>query len=106
VKLRYVNPLTGEAVMPTLSATLQLVPAGFETAPYRSTESAVCVALEGKGRVEFENQSFEWTENDIFVVPSWVPRRLFAESESILFSFSDRVAQEKLGIWREKRGDS
>jgi gentisate 1,2-dioxygenase len=106
VRLRYVNPLTGESVMPTLSATIQLLPAGFETAPYQSTESAVFVALEGKGRIEFESQSFEWTGNDIFVVPSWVPHRLIAESESILFSFSDRVAQEKLGIWREKRGNS
>jgi gentisate 1,2-dioxygenase len=26
-----------------------------------------------------------------------------ADSESVLFSFSDRAAQEKLGLWREQR---
>jgi len=27
-----------------------------------------------------------------------------ARAESVLFSFSDRPVQEKLGLWREKRG--
>jgi len=28
-----------------------------------------------------------------------------AQSEAVLFSFSDRAAQEKLGLWREERGE-
>ena len=29
-----------------------------------------------------------------------------ATSEAVLFSFSDRLVQEKLGLWREARGNS
>ena len=39
----------------------------------------------------------------MFVAPSWAPQRHRAESEAVIFSFSDRAAQEKLGIWREER---
>ncbi|MFY9531167.1 MAG: gentisate 1,2-dioxygenase [Candidatus Acidiferrales bacterium] len=103
VKLRYANPLTGGPVMPTMSAAIQLIPAGFETAPYRSTDGTVFLVIEGKGRSHVGETSFDWAENDIFVVPSWAPQQHAAEKEAVLFSFSDRVAQEKLGIWREQR---
>jgi gentisate 1,2-dioxygenase len=106
VKLRYVNPLTGGPAMPTMSAAIQLIPAGFSTAPYSTTESQVFAVLEGKGRTQFDGQSLDWVQNDIFVVPSWTPYRLVAESETVLFSFSDRAAQEKLGIWREQPGSA
>jgi gentisate 1,2-dioxygenase len=103
VKMRYANPLTGGSVMPTMSAAIQLIAAGFQTATYRSTDSTVFVVVEGRGRSSVGEVSFDWTENDVFVVPSWAPQRHTAESETVLFSFSDRVAQEKLGLWREHR---
>ena len=106
VKLRYVNPVTGGSVMPTMSATLQLLPAGFRTAPYRSTDGTVFVVIEGRGRSQIADASFDWAENDVFVAPSWAPQRHHAESEAVLFSFSDRAAQEKLGLWREQRDES
>ena len=65
--------------------------------------SATRVVVEGKGQSSVGETSFEWEENDIFVVPSWIPQRHRAESEAVLCSFSDRVAQEKLGLWREQR---
>jgi gentisate 1,2-dioxygenase len=105
VKLRYVNPVTGGSVMPTMSAALQLLPAGFRTAPYRSTDGTVFVVIEGRGRSQIADASFDWAENDVFVAPSWAPQRHHAESEAVLFSFSDRAAQEKLGLWREQRDE-
>jgi gentisate 1,2-dioxygenase len=48
-KLRYVNPATGASPMPTIGAFAQLLPAGFATAPYRSTDATVYVCLEGEG---------------------------------------------------------
>ncbi len=103
VKLRYANPITGGAVLPTISAAAQLLPAGFETVPYRSTDGTVFIAVEGKGRSLIAGAAFDWKENDIFVAPSWALQQHRAETEAVLFSFSDRVAQEKLGIWREER---
>jgi len=39
-------------------------------------------------------------------VPSWVPVSHHAEREAVLFSYSDRPVQEKLGLWREQRGNA
>jgi gentisate 1,2-dioxygenase len=103
VKLRYANPMTGGPAMPTMSAAVQLLAAGLSTAPYRATDGTVFVVVEGRGRSEIGDATFEWAENDVFVAPSWARRRHHAEGECVIFSFSDRAAQEKLGIWREER---
>jgi gentisate 1,2-dioxygenase len=38
----------------------------------------------------------------VFVVPSWEFCQLTAATECVLFSYSDRAAQEALGFWREE----
>jgi len=106
VKARYVNPLTGGPAMPTMSSALQLLPRAFRTSPFRSTDGTVFVVMEGRGRSQIDETSFDWTENDIFVAPSWALQQHHAENDAVLFSFSDRAAQEKLGLWREQRDGS
>ena len=64
-----------------------------------------CVA-EGEGESEFGGQTFRWTAGDVMVAPSWAWRRHRASKDAVLFSFSDRVVQEKLDLWREDRGNS
>ena len=44
----------------------------------------------------------DWGPKDVFVVPSWMKHSHAARKETVLFSISDRPAQEALGIWREK----
>jgi gentisate 1,2-dioxygenase len=100
--LRYANPLTGGSVMPTMSAALQLLAAGFETQPYRSTDGTVFVVVEGGGRVAIGDAQYEFAPHDTFVVPPWQPYRLEAAGETVLFSYSDRAAQEALGFFREE----
>lgn len=104
LKLEYVNPTDGGPAMPTISTFLHLLPKGFRTEPYRSTDGAVFTALEGRGVAEVGGERLAWGPSDTFVVPSWLPYRLHAEEESVLFSFSDRGVQQKLGLWREKLG--
>ncbi|MDH3218920.1 MAG: gentisate 1,2-dioxygenase [Gammaproteobacteria bacterium] len=104
LKMRYVNPADGGFAMPTIAPFLQLLPAGFKTEPYRSTDATVFVATEGSGRSTIDGHSFDWDKRDIFVAPSWKWITHESENESVLFSFSDRVAQQKLGFWREQRG--
>ena len=62
------------------------------------------VAVEGKGRTIVGDTAIEWKPRDVFVVPGWHRHRHLAAKESVLFSFSDRPVQEKLGLWREERG--
>ena len=104
LKMRYVNPVDGGYAMPTIAPFLQLLPKGFGTAAYRSTDATVFVAVEGKGRSTIDGQTFEWGPRDIFVVPSWKWVTHEADDEAVLFSYSDRVAQEKLGLFRQDRG--
>jgi gentisate 1,2-dioxygenase len=49
------------------------------------------------------SQRLVLTPRDIAVVPGWMPYTLHADADLVLFSYSDRVAQEKLGFWREQR---
>ena len=106
LKLRYVNPATGGAPMPTIQPFMQLLPAGFRTEPYRSTDATIHVAVEGSGVSHIGDQSFAWRPHDVFVVPSWVPVRHEAGPEAVLFSFSDRPVQQKLDLFREDRGNA
>ena len=106
IKMRYANPLTGDHAMPTMATFIQSLPKGFRTNRYRSTDAAVFVAMEGTGRTRVGDTTLEWGPKDIFVVPSWRPVVHEADGECVLFSFSDRALQEKIGIWREARGNA
>lgn len=99
--LEFLNPSTGGAVMPTISAHVRLLPAGFATRTRRSTESAVFTVIEGTGEVEIGDQTYQLSPRDMVVVPTWAPTRWKAESKLVLFAYTDRVVQEKLCLYRE-----
>ncbi len=106
LKLRYVNPVDGGFAMPTIAPFLQLLPKGFKSAAHRCTDATVFVVVEGEGRSTIDGTTFEWGPKDIFVAPSWRWTTHEADSEAVIFSYSDRVAQQKLGLWREDRGNA
>lgn len=106
IRMRYAHPKTGDWCMPTIGPAIQLVPKGFATNPYRSTDGAVFSVIEGEGRVTIGSERFTLAPKDVFVVPSWAWRIFEASSDLVLFTFSDRPVQEKLGLWREERGSA
>jgi len=101
--MRYVNPTDGGWAMPTMATTIRLVPAGFETRTYRATDSAVFIVVEGHGSIRIEERDFDLAAHDVVVVPGWMAHSIRSEHDLVLFSYSDRVSQEKLGIFREGR---
>ena len=103
--LRYANPLDGGWAMPTIGAEIRLLPGGA-TAPHRSTSGTTFVCTEGRGRTRIGDETIEWGERDVFVAPSWAPIVHEPEGEAVLFSFNDRPIQEKLGLYRERRGNA
>jgi gentisate 1,2-dioxygenase len=107
LKLRYSNPVTGGYPLTTIAAFIQLLPKGFQTAQYRSTDATVFVAVEGRGRTRIGRDFVvDWQPRDIFVVPSWRHVTHDATEEAVLFSFSDRPTQEALNLFREERHDA
>jgi gentisate 1,2-dioxygenase len=110
LKLRYVNPVDGGWAMPTIGTFMQLLPKGFKSIPYRSTDGTVFSVVEGTGKTVVTGHdgaaiTFTWGPRDTFVVPSWLWHTHEADGDAVLFSFSDRPAQDKLGLWREMRGN-
>jgi gentisate 1,2-dioxygenase len=106
LKLRYTNPVTGDYAMPTIGTFIQLLPKGFSTSRYRSTDATVFVPIEGRGRTRIGDQVLEWGPKDVFVVPSWRWVTHETDGEAVLFSYSDRPIQEKLDLFREDRGNA
>ncbi|CAH2902190.1 MAG: Gentisate 1,2-dioxygenase (EC [uncultured Paraburkholderia sp.] len=100
---RFVNPATGTSPMPTIGAFARLLRCNSETRPYRSTDSAVFVCLEGEGTAHIGDQQFDFAENDVLVVPSWTAHQFRVPQNTILFSFSDRPVQQALGLWRDEK---
>ncbi len=104
-KMVYINPVNGGPAMPTITTAMQLIPKGFSTLPYRSTAGTVYSVVEGYGSSSVGEKAFALKPKDLFVVPSWTSFQIKAESDLILFSYSDRIVQEKLDLFKEKRGD-
>jgi gentisate 1,2-dioxygenase len=100
--VRYSNPATGGHPFPTMAVFMQWLPKGHAGARYRSTDGTVFCVVEGKGSVEIGETRWPFFLHDIFVAPSWEFYRLRADSDCVLFSYSDRAAQEALGFWREE----
>ncbi len=101
--VRYLDPANGGWAMPTIATTIRLLPGGFATGPYRSSDSAIFVAVEGHGALEVGETKLDMAPHDVAVVPGWMPYTLRAAEDFVVFSFSDRAAQEKLGFFREQR---
>jgi gentisate 1,2-dioxygenase len=101
--MEFVNPADGGPVMPTIAAQVRHLPAGFETRARRSTDGTILVVVEGRGTARIEGREYPLEERDLMVVPSWQALELRAETPLLLFGYSDRAAQEKLGLYREAR---
>jgi gentisate 1,2-dioxygenase len=107
LKMEFVDPTTGGPAIPTISTFVQLLPAGFESARYRSTESTIYCVIEGAGKAVVgdgdDREELRYAPRDIFVLPCWHTHAFVADRETVLFSASDRAAQIRLGLWREQR---
>jgi gentisate 1,2-dioxygenase len=101
--LRYANPIDGGWAMPTISSWMTHLPAGTATLPMRATDGVIVAVAEGRGVAQVGDQRIAFGPRDIFVLPNWTWRSFRAEGDCFLFCSSDRVAQEKLGLWREER---
>jgi gentisate 1,2-dioxygenase len=101
-KLRYANPANGKYPVPTMAAFMQFLPKGFSGSAYRTTENTVFNVAEGGGSVVISGQTFDFGPHDIFVAPSWCDYALSASEDCMIFTYTDRPAQETMGFLREE----
>lgn len=101
--LEFINPADGGSVMPTISAHVRFIPKGFETRPRRSSDGTVFVVVEGEGIACVDSVENSLAQRDVLAVPSWNEVQIRADTDLILFAFSDKASQEKLNLYRELR---
>ena len=99
IQVDFVNPVTGEPVFKTLNYSAQLLRPGEETELKRETAGTFYVVIEGSGATEVGGKRFEWTQNDIFVVPNFVWRRHIntGKTDAVLYSVSDAALMRNIG---------
>lgn len=100
--IRYVNPTTGGDVMPTIRCEFHRLREGAATPSRREVGSSVFQVFSGNGAVLMGDVRYELEIGDMFVVPSWVPWSLEAETRFDLFRFSDAPIMERLHFDRHQ----
>jgi gentisate 1,2-dioxygenase len=107
-KLRFINPVDGGWAMPTIATWMQWLPQDFQSQIWQCTDGLGFACKEGSGETRIFDAlgkvvTLAWKANDVFVVPGWLKHTHHAFNDTVLFGFSDRSAQEKLGLWRERK---
>jgi gentisate 1,2-dioxygenase len=105
VLMEYVNPATGGPVMQTIGASMQMLRPGETTKAHRHTGSYLYQCCKGSGHSVINGKRFDWTERDIFCVPSWAwheHHNASASEDACLFCFNDLPVMRKLGLYREE----
>ena len=102
-RVRYVNPLTGGAVMSLLDCYLVELDPHQETVPFRTTANAVCAIVAGGGTTVVGEESFAWEPRDILSLPNgqWTHHRAGAEGAR-LFITTDREVYRRLDLLTEE----
>ena len=101
--LRYTNPLTGGAVMPTLDCYAMRLTPGSPTRARRSTWNAICLVVEGQGTSTVGDQTFTWEKHDAFTIPHWSwASHAALSADADLFIVTDRSVYERLDLAREE----
>ena len=96
--VRYTNPTTGGDALPTIRTEFHRLAPGTETAARRDVGSSVFQVFDGVGEVSVGQARWRVERGDLFVVPSWQPLALAAETGLDLFRFTDAPILERLNL--------
>jgi gentisate 1,2-dioxygenase len=105
VSLEYSNPQTGGSVLPSMACTIQLLRPGERLKAHRHTGSAVYYVHRGSGVSVIDGQAFNWSEGDIFTLPSWSIHEHANSSsgeDAVLFCMTDAPVLTATGLYREE----
>jgi len=105
VMMEYVNPVTNGPVMRTLGASMQMLRPGEHTKSHRHTGSYLYHVAKGRGHSIINGKRFDWSERDIFCVPSWAWHEHVNGSDredACLFCLNDLPVMRALGLYREE----
>jgi gentisate 1,2-dioxygenase len=102
VEMDYVDPETGQDVLPTLGLTAMFLPAGSTLAPPRRSTSAAYHVVRGCGTSTIGSKELCWTDKDSFSAPVFARTTHLSQSDAFLVRIEDRPLQQKLGYYEER----
>jgi gentisate 1,2-dioxygenase len=101
LRLAYVNPLNGNACLPTIGLTAMMLRPGERLLIPGTSASAVFHVVEGRGRAKVDVEEFEWSGADTFAVPTHASievANLSTTSPAFFVVADDAPLQKALGI--------
>lgn len=99
----YVNPETGDDVLPTMGFTAMMLRAGEADKPPLRSCSSVFHVIKGNGRSHIDGKTIEWGPKDTFTAAVFAKMEHEALSdEAFLVRIHDRPLQEKLRYYEER----
>lgn len=101
-ELDYVNPETGEDVLPTMGFTAMYLPKGKMDAPPLRSSSAAFHVIGGRGTTTVNGETIEWGAKDTFTAPVFADITHKASEDAFLVRIHDRPLQERLGYYEER----
>jgi gentisate 1,2-dioxygenase len=101
ISVEYTNPMNGGPALATMYCFASLLKPGMHTKAHRHTGGTIYHVIKGKGSTIIDGKTFRWDEKDTFVVPSSAMHEHIAETEAVLFAYSDAAVLGPLGLYRE-----
>ncbi|MCO5134726.1 MAG: cupin domain-containing protein [Phyllobacteriaceae bacterium] len=101
-ELDYVNPETGEDVLPTMGFTAMMLAESQKVSPPRRSTSAVFHVIRGSGTTTVDGETIAWKAKGTFSAPVFAAIDHQAAEESFLVQIHDRPLQERLRYYEER----
>lgn len=101
-ELDYVNPETGQDILPALGFTAMMLKPGQRHAPPLRSCSGAFHVVRGRGRTVIDGRAVEWGPKDTFTTPVFARIEHHADSETFVIRAHDRPLQDKLGYYEER----
>jgi gentisate 1,2-dioxygenase len=101
-ELDYINPETGDDVLPTLGFTAMMLRAGEQISPPLRSCSCAFHVVSGRGQTIIDGDSFDWGPKDTFTAPVFAGLTHTAQEDSFLIRIHDRPLQQRLGYYEER----
>ncbi|MEX0317074.1 MAG: cupin domain-containing protein [Ruegeria sp.] len=101
-ELDYINPETGEDVLPALGFTAMMLQAGQTHAPPLRSSSFAFHVVRGEGETVVNGKVIQWGPKDTFTAPVFADISHSAGTEAFLIRIHDRPLQDKLGYYEER----
>lgn len=104
VEVDYVNPETGESVLPVMGFTALMIRPGETVRPPLKSSSAVFHVISGVGRSTVDGAVCEWKAKDTFSAPVFaaIEHVNTGDAPAFLIYVHDTPLQEKLGYYEER----